>query len=140
MQRHEIPTHLAVEDKAVLGLTMRQLLTAAVSLALAYGAAGELPLPLPARLVIAGVVLAAGALVTLWRPAGRPLEVWAFVLLQYSATARIAVWRAGDSRPVAGEGETAPPVIVRLPTRLSPATASRLEAEGRGIARRIRDA
>jgi len=140
MQRHEIPTHLAVEDKAVLGLTMRQLLTAAVGLALAYGAAGELPLPLPARLVIAGVVLAAGALVTLWRPAGRPLEMWAFVLLQYAATARIALWQAGDAGSPADEGESPPAVVVRLPTRPSPTTVSRRGAEGTGSSWRVRDA
>ena len=32
MNRHEIPTHLNVEDKAFAGLTMRQLMTAAVGL------------------------------------------------------------------------------------------------------------
>ena len=93
MDRHEIPTHLNVEDKAFAGLTMRQLMTAAVGLGLAYGAASEPPLPLPLRLVAAGLVLAAMALVALWRPAGRPLEDWAFVLLRYWAVPRIATWR-----------------------------------------------
>jgi hypothetical protein len=41
MQQHEIPTHLDVEDKALVGLTMRQLLMAAVAVALAYGAADQ---------------------------------------------------------------------------------------------------
>ena len=97
MQRHEIPTHLGVEDKAFLGLTLRQLMTAAIGLALAYGAAGQLPLPAPLRLVTAAAVLVAAALLALWQPAGRPLEEWAFVLLQYAATARIAVWRPADA-------------------------------------------
>lgn len=50
MNRHEIPTHLNVEDKAVLGLTMRQLMTVAIGLGLglAYGASNQLPLPAPA--------------------------------------------------------------------------------------------
>ena len=39
-------THLSVADKAVLGLTMRQLLSAVAGLALAHGAASDLPLPL----------------------------------------------------------------------------------------------
>lgn len=93
MNRHEIPTHLNVEDKAFAGLTMRQLMTAAVGLGLAYSAASELPLPIPVRLMAAGVVLIAVALLALWRPAERPLEDWAFVLLRYWALPRLAVWR-----------------------------------------------
>lgn len=93
MNRHEIPTHLNVEDKAFAGLTMRQLMTAAVGLGLAYGAASELPVPIPIRLVAVGVVLVAVALLALWRPADRPLEDWAFVLLRYWAVPHVAVWR-----------------------------------------------
>ena len=96
MDRHEIPTHLNVEDKAFGGLTMRQLMTAAIGLALAYGAASEPPLPVPVRLIAAGLILAAVALFALWRPAGRPLEDWAFVLLCYWAVPRVAVWRPRD--------------------------------------------
>ena len=96
MDRHEIPTHLNVEDKAFAGLTMRQLMTAAVGLALAYGAASEPPFPLPVRLIATGLILAGVALLALWRPAGRPLEDWAFVLLRYWAVPRIAVWRPRD--------------------------------------------
>ena len=55
MDRHEIPTHLNVEDKAFAGLTMRQLMTVAIALALAYGAASEPPLPVPVRLIAAGL-------------------------------------------------------------------------------------
>jgi hypothetical protein len=92
MDRHEIPTHLNVEDKAFAGLTMRQLMTAAIGLALAYGAASEPPWPMAVRLVAAGLVLAAVALLALWRPAGRPLEDWGFVLLRFWALPRVAVW------------------------------------------------
>ncbi len=91
--RHEIPTHLGVADRALLGLTMRQLLSAACGLALAYGVLSDLPLPLAARLVLVACVLAATALLVLWRPAGRPLEEWAFVLLRYHAAPRVSVWR-----------------------------------------------
>jgi hypothetical protein len=93
LNRHEIPTHLNVEDKAFAGLTMRQLMTVAVGLGLAYGAASGLPLPVPAQATVAIVVLAAVAVVALWRPGGRPFEDWAFVLLRYWAIPRIAVWR-----------------------------------------------
>ena len=92
-QRHEIPTHLDVADKAFAGLTMRQLLTAAIGLALAYGAASDLPLPLPPRLLASGAVLVLTVVFALWRPAGRPVEDWTFVLLRFWSARRVAVWR-----------------------------------------------
>ncbi len=97
--RHEIPTHLGVADKAVLGLTMRQLLAAACGLALAHAAAADLPLPLAARLCAGALVVAATLPLVFWRPQGRPLEEWAFVLLRYWAMPRAAVWRPRE-RPV----------------------------------------
>ena len=115
MQRHEIPTHLNVEDRAFLGLTMRQLMTAAIGLALAYSVASELPLPLTLRLMLASPLLAAGVLLALWQPAGRPLEEWAFVLLQYTTTAGSAVWR--PRMPMASEGGEEPPITMQLPQR-----------------------
>ncbi len=93
MNRHEIPTHLAVEDKAFAGLTMRQLMTLAIGLGLAYGASNQLPFPMPLQFAIAASVLAGVAVVALWRPGGRPMEDWAFVLLRYWAIPRAAVWR-----------------------------------------------
>ena len=115
MDRHEIPTHLNVEDKAFAGLTMRQLMTAAVGLALAYGAASELPFPLPLRLVASGVVLAAVALFALSRPAGRSLEDWAFVLLRYWAVPRIAVWRPREVAVEADDTAASYEVVVPEP-------------------------
>ena len=115
MDRHEIPTHLSVEDKAFAGLTMRQLMTAAVGLGLAYGAVSEPPFPLPLRLIAAGLVLAAVALLALWRPAGRPLEDWAFVLLRYWAVPRIVVWRPRDVPVQAAEMATSYEVVVPEP-------------------------
>jgi hypothetical protein len=99
VNRHEIPTHLNVEDKAFAGMTMRQLMTVAVGLGLSYGAASGLPLPVPGQAAIAVVVLAAVAVVALWRPGGRPFEDWAFVLLRYWAIPRIAVWRTRKLAP-----------------------------------------
>ncbi len=116
MNRHEIPTHLNVEDKAFAGLTMRQLMTAAVGLGMAYGSASELPLPIPVRLVAAGVVLVAVAIVALWRPAGRPMEDWVFVLLRYWATPRIAVWRPREESASVEEKTTNYEVVVAEPT------------------------
>jgi hypothetical protein len=123
MQRHEIPTHLGVEDRAFLGLTMRQLMTAAVGLAVAYGAVTELPLPAPLQFAIAGVVMVAAGLLTLWQPAGRPLEAWAFVFLRYYATPRIAVWRPVSRTEAEDQQHEPPAAVVRLPVSL-PATGT----------------
>jgi hypothetical protein len=98
VQRHEVPTHLNIEDKAFAGLTMRQLMVAIIGLALAYAVMSEAPFPLAVRLAAGGVVLLTTAAVSLWRPAGRPLEDWAFVLLQYLSVPRIVVWRVRTSR------------------------------------------
>ena len=132
MNRHEIPTHLNVEDKAFAGLTMRQLMTAAIGLALAYGTASEPPFPVPVRLVASGLVLAVTTVLTLWRPAGRPIEDWAFVLLRYWAMPRVAVWRprAGSERNIGTEQAERCEVI--LP---EPRTHSGREGGARGRGR-----
>jgi hypothetical protein len=118
VQRHEVPTHLNIEDKAFAGLTMRQLMVAIIGLALAYAAMSEAPFPLAIRLAAGGAILLATAAVLLWRPAGRPLEDWAFVLLQYASVPRIVVWRVRTSREEAIPDETRFEVV--LPDR--PAT------------------
>ena len=95
---HEIPTHLEVADRAVLGLTMRQLLAAAIGLALAYGAWNDLPLPIALRAGAALVTVLVCAVLVLWRPGGRAAEEWVFVLVRYWSAPRVAVWRPGVSR------------------------------------------
>ncbi len=76
---------------------MRQLLAAAIGLALAYGAASDLPLPFVLRLASAATVLVGTGVLVLWRPAGRAAEEWAFVLLRFWAVPRVAVWRPRES-------------------------------------------
>jgi hypothetical protein len=127
MQRHEIPTHLSVADKAFAGLTMRQLMTAAIGLALAYGAAIDLPLAQTLRYLAAGLVVVATALLAFWRPASRPLEDWAFVLLRYWAVPRVAVWAPPESSPSGEERRTRYEVL--LP---EPAWARELEPQRSG--------
>lgn len=97
MQRHEVPTHLNIEDKAFAGLTMRQLMVAIIGLGMAYAAMSEAPLPLPFRLATGATVLAVTAIVSFWQPAGRSVEDWSFVLLRYLSTPRIVVWRVRTS-------------------------------------------
>ncbi|MEZ4503151.1 MAG: PrgI family protein [Dehalococcoidia bacterium] len=123
--RHEIPTHLNVADRAFGGLTMRQLLSAAIGLALAYGAASDLPIPFAVRLAAAAFVVVATLLLVLWRPAGRPLEDWVFVLLRYRATPRVAVWRPREHRELARVPHE---VVLRLPVE----SAEPVELTGKG--------
>ena len=125
MRRHEIPTHLEVADRAFYGLTVGQLLTLAGGLALAYGAASGAPAPFAARVVVAAVVLLASAVLALLRPAGRPAEAWAFVLLRYLAAPRVSVWR-----PI-GRLDPAPARLeVTLPRRDAERGATRKRSEG----------
>lgn len=115
MQRHEVPTHLNIEDKAFAGLTMRQLMVAVVGLALAYSAMSEAPLPLAVRLAAGATVLLMTAAVSFWQPAGRSLEDWAFVLLRYISIPRVVVWRVRASRGAATTEEARFEVV--LPDR-----------------------
>ena len=92
--RHEIPTHLNVEDKAFIGLSVRQLMNLIVGLSTAYAIWNGWPaLPLPLRAAMAGACLIVALALTLVRPGGRPLEEWAFVALHYLATPKTSVWR-----------------------------------------------
>jgi hypothetical protein len=97
MQRHEVPTHLQIEDQAFAGLTMRQLMVVIIGLALAYAAVSNLPVLLPVRIAVGVLVLGTATICSLWQPGGRPLEDWAFVLLRYVAIPRVVVWRVRTS-------------------------------------------
>jgi hypothetical protein len=131
MNRHEIPTHLNVEDKAFAGLTMRQLMTAAVGLGLAYGVASELPLPIPVRLTVAVVVLILVAVMAVWRPAGRPMEDWAFVLLRYWSVPRVAVWHPRQAVVSGEENTTTYEVVVAEPSGAAWSMDEKEEADGK---------
>lgn len=116
--RHEIPTHLEVEDKILFGLTLRQGLIAIVGLSLSFWlwrvlstvtippgdvthsgmrsqqlrAAGE-HLSVVVVLVLAGVP-ALFALALAWcQPFGRPLEEWLFAALRFAALPKRYLWR-----------------------------------------------
>ena len=61
-RRHEIPTHLNVEDKAFVGLSVRQLMNLIVGLSTAYALWNDWPdLPLPVRAGLAVVCLLVAA-------------------------------------------------------------------------------
>jgi hypothetical protein len=108
-RRHEIPTHLNVEDKAFAGLSVRQLMNLIVGVSTAYSIWNAWPsLPLPFRVGLASGCLIVALMLTLVRPGGRPLEEWAFVGLHYLATPKLSVWRPRDPDPAdwqLGQGE-----------------------------------
>ena len=99
-KRHEIPTHLNVEDKAFFGLSVRQVTYLTVGFSGAYGLWSNWPdLPLAARVALAALCLLVAAAVALLRPGGRGLEEWAFVALHYTAVPKLAVWHPREPDP-----------------------------------------
>src|SRR5262245_29869701 len=107
-RHHEVPTHLNVEDKVLLGLTVRQFLYVLVGCSAAYALWDQLgSSALGARLIAAGLCAALSLALALMRPAGRALEEWLIAALLFAASPRRSTWRPGDPevadwRPVAG--------------------------------------
>ncbi|HET7771078.1 MAG TPA: PrgI family protein [Chloroflexota bacterium] len=102
-RRHELPTHLNVEDRVVLGLTLRQLMILMFGCAAAYGLWSQWTLvPAELRVTLAVGCLIAATLLALARPHGRPLEEWGFAALRYATVPKATVWRAVASHsPIA---------------------------------------
>ena len=101
-QRHEIPTHLNVEDRAFFGLSVRQLMEVIVGLSTSYWLWNQWPDLAPSlRLGLAGACFVIAAALALVRPAGRALEEWAFLVLHYALTPKASVWcsREPDETP-----------------------------------------
>ncbi len=92
--RHEIPTHLNVEDKAFYGFSARQIMYVTVGLSGSYALWNQWPgIPVPFRLTLIGLCLVLTLILTLVRPHGRSLDEWAVVALHYRAIPRISIWR-----------------------------------------------
>lgn len=108
--RHEIPTHLNVDDTVLLGLTARQLGTLMACAALGYRVWVQWPaLPVAVRAALVGGCLLVGLVLALVRPGGRPLEQWALAGLAYLAAPRRTTWavaepKAADWRPAVASG------------------------------------
>lgn len=95
--RHEIPTHLDVEDRAFYGLTIRQVMELTVGAAGGYSLWNQWPdllIPIRATLVAGPLVLA--LTFALLRPAGRPLDEWIFIALHHLALPKRTVWRVRE--------------------------------------------
>jgi len=92
-QRHEIPTHLNVEDRAIYGLSVRQLTYLVAGTSGGYGLWTSWPdLPDEVRGAAAALCLLLAAAFALVRPGGRGLEEWFFAALRYLATPKRALW------------------------------------------------
>ena len=92
--RHEIPTHLNVEDRAFYGLTVRQVMFLTAGAAAGYSLWNQWPvLPLALRVGLAVACFALAVVVALVRPQGRGLEEWAFVVLHYAAVPKVCTWQ-----------------------------------------------
>lgn len=107
--RHQVPTHVLVEDKllSVLGvhLTLRQtallLLGGGLSVALWKHLSALAPLGaggLLLRLSLSALPCVAAVLLAFLRPAGRTPEAWLLVLGRYLSRPHLALWRPGATR------------------------------------------
>jgi len=119
--RHELPTHLHVEDRLIAGLTVRQTLMVSAGISLGYSLWQQLAglqlgiqallaqvagqqtshvlgvatlLSLLVRVTLAALPAGAFALLALARPADRPLEEWLVIALRYATLPKTLVWRS----------------------------------------------
>ncbi|MGH2353153.1 MAG: PrgI family protein [Chloroflexota bacterium] len=96
MIRHEIPTHLSVEDRALLGLTLRQVMYLIVGAAASYALwthLAEWPsVPPPVRLTVAALCFLTAAGIALLHPYGRGLGEWLLAAIRYGVATRRSVW------------------------------------------------
>ncbi len=96
-RRHEIPTHLNVEDKAFYGLSARQVMYLMIGISGSYGLWNQWShVPIGLRLALALSCVAVSTAVALLRLHGRALEEWLFVILRYAARPKAAVWRPSE--------------------------------------------
>ena len=115
--RHEVPTHIDVNEQVIYGLTSRQLMTAVVGCALIAALIVHAPLPPAARLGVAGALGLVVVVFVLWRPGQRSCGDWLLVAARYHARPRVAVWRrAVLPAPAAREVRE---VVLRTPKGIS---------------------
>ena len=103
-RRHEIPTHLNVEDRAFYGLTIRQVMYLTVGAAGGYALWNQWPsLPLVIRVLLVVPPLLLALIFALVRPHDRSLDEWLFVALHYATVPKVSVWQPRDPEPEGGE-------------------------------------
>ncbi len=95
--RHEVPTHLNVEDKAFYGLTARQVMVLIAGASSGYGLWNQWPaVPMALRIGLAVSCLVIASAIAFVRPYGRGLEEWAFVAVHYLTLPKTSVWRPSE--------------------------------------------
>jgi hypothetical protein len=99
-RHHEVPTHLNVEDKVLLGLTVRQFLYLLVGSSASYSVWNQTAeLFPPLHVMLSVVCLGLTVAFALLRPAQRPLEEWLAAGLVYAASPRRATWQPAEPQP-----------------------------------------
>jgi PrgI family protein len=117
-RHHEVPTHLDVEDRVLLGLTVRQFLYLLVGSSASYGLWDQLAgASLALRATCVGALLLTTIAFALLRPGGRSLEEWLVAALLFLAVPRTSTWRpreplASDWRPAALAWQELTPSVV----------------------------
>jgi hypothetical protein len=97
IRHHEVPTHLDVEDKVLLGLTVRQFLYLLVGSSATYAVWEQLAVAISGvRIAAAAGCVAVTLAFALLRPAGRALEDWLVAALFYAATPHRNTWRPAE--------------------------------------------
>ena len=113
--RHEIPTHLGVEDRIVAGLAMPQLLVLLAGGCAAYAAWQDTTaFPPGMRLFLGGAIVVSALVAALVRPQGQSLLLWLLVLLRYLALPRLCVWQPAPMVPDVDAGQGMVPATPRL--------------------------
>ena len=122
--RHEIPTHLAVDDQLLMGLTAGQVLVVltgwTVLLVLWQRTDG---LPTTVRVVGIGCLAVAVVVLAALRPQGRGLAAWSLLLLRYWALPKVSIWRPWDA--ARQESQTALELVPHTPTLAWAGTAAK---------------
>ena len=112
LDKHEIPTHLEVEDKILFGLTVRQVLVLGFGLAIGYAfwqhlgpshtvapgshflahASLSSPVPAPLRILLAAIPFVGSAIIAFYRHGGRSAEDWILAYARYLAAPKVSLW------------------------------------------------
>lgn len=128
MARHEIPTHLDVEDRLLGPLTTRDALSLLVGASAAYGAWTTSAWPAWARAILAGGASLGALLLALVKIHGRPLDGWLGAGLVYLGLAKRTAWRPRAPRTPRlhrAPGARWRPYPLRLRWRVPPRVAHR---------------
>lgn len=118
LARHEIPTHLNVEDRAFYGLSVRQFTDCIAGLAGSYSLWNQTTsLPSQLRLLLVGLSLLLTAAMVLLKPGGRRLDQWLFAAVLYLLSPKATTWRRPN--PTRDEWRTASGSWAELSPRLA---------------------